>query len=388
MRIGRVFGVPVIVSPTWLILAVLVTVIYSDIVQAAVPGISGGLVYVVSFGFVVTLCVSVFLHELGHALVSRHYGIEVRSITLEMLGGHTEMASEAQSPKVEAAVALAGPLVSAVLGVAGVAALALTPPGGLATQFAFQIAASNIIVAVYNALPGMPLDGGRALRALVWAIKGDRHLASRVAGWTGRAVAVATGLGGALLYFCGVVTTIGIVFALLIAGVLWLGATRSIQIGQLGARFHLLDVRSLLRPAAPVTTGTPLAEALRRMREAEAVSVVVVGSNGEPLALLSGPAARAVPEHRRPWIPVDDVSRAITPETAWDPRWRGDEVVDAMRRHHAPEYAVMFGGRFEGLVRASDIADVLDPRRPVPTTGTAAPADTGTVPHRQEDDQT
>lgn len=383
-RIGRVFGVPVIISPTWLILAVLVTVIYSDVVRAVLPQLADALVYLVSFGFVVTLCGSVFLHELGHALVSRHYRIGVRSITLEMLGGHTEMTSEAKTPKVEAVVALAGPAVSAVLGMIGVAALIITPPGTLAAQFAFQIAACNIIVAVYNALPGMPLDGGRALRALVWAIKGDKHVASQVAGWTGRVVAAATGIAGVVLYYFGVVTFIAVVFALMIAVVLWIGATRSIQIGQLGARFHLLSVRDLMRPAVEVASGTPLAEALRRMREVGAVSVVVVDSAGKPLSLMSAEAVRVMPEARRPWVPVDDVCRQITDRNSLDLEWRGEEVIAAMRRHHTSEYAVVFGGRFQGLVRSADIAEVLDPRQADASgrTMTRTPAD------RQKDEPT
>ncbi|MGH8793669.1 MAG: site-2 protease family protein, partial [Stackebrandtia sp.] len=226
LRVGRVLGVPVIISPTWLILAVLVTVIYSDVVRGVRPDWSDGLVYLVSFGFVVTLCGSVFLHELGHAFVSRRCGIGVRSITLEMLGGHTEMAAEADRPRTEAFIALAGPAVSALLGLIGLAGLAFTAPDTLAGQFAFQIAVCNIIVAIYNSLPGMPLDGGRALRAMVWAIKGDRHLASRVAGWFGRGIALLTAGVGASLYANDMLSALGVVFTLVIATVLWMGATR------------------------------------------------------------------------------------------------------------------------------------------------------------------
>ena len=382
LKVGRVFGVPVIISPTWLILAVLVTVLYADVVRAVLPQLAGGLVYVVSFGFVVTLCGSVFLHELGHALASRHYRIGVRSITLEMLGGHTEMTEEAKTPKAEAVIALAGPMVSAVLGIIGVAVLVITPMGTLAMQFAFQIAACNIIVAIYNVLPGMPLDGGRALRALVWAIAGDRHLASRVAGWTGRGVALATAAAGMFLYYLGIVSMIAMVLALMIGVVLWMGATRSIQIGQLGARFHLLSVRGLMRPVVAVPTATPLAEALRRMDDAGAAGVVVVDSAQRPLSLMSEEAVARMPVERRPWVDVDVVCRSIDPETAWNPRWRGDEVIAAMRRNHAAEYAVMCDGRFEGLVRSADIVNVLDPRRRVPAGGAAE----GEAGQRQEDD--
>jgi Zn-dependent protease len=391
LRIGRVFGVPVIISPTWLILAVFVTVIYSDVVRTALPQLPESLTYLVSFGFVVTLCGSVFLHELGHALVSRYYGIKVRSITLEMLGGHTEMATEADRPKVEALVSLAGPAVSAVLGLVGVAAAVITPSHTLAAQFAVQLAACNIIVAVYNVLPGLPLDGGRALRAVVWAVKGDKHLASRVAGWTGRVVAVATGLAGVVLYSIGFTALLGLVFALLIAAVLWMGATRAIQVGALGARFHLLRVSRLTRRAAQIVTGTPLSEALRQVKEQQGWGVVVVDSAGAPVALMHSAAVAAVPQERRPWVSIDDVSRGLDEGNSWDPDWRGEKVVAAMRRHPSTEYAVVRSGQVLGIVRSADIADVLDPRESKNVSGSGeatARSPQGPAENQQEDHRT
>lgn len=375
LRIARVLGVPVHISPTWLILAVLVTLIYSDVVRVALPGLDGPLIYLVAFGFVITLCGSVFLHELGHALASRHYGIGVRGITLEMLGGHTEMANDPDTPKVEALVALAGPAVSAVLGAAGTGVALLLEPFTLAWQFAFQIAACNIIVAVYNVLPGMPLDGGRALRAAVWALKGDKHAASIVAGWAGRVVAVATAAAGIAAFAYGLVSVIGIAFALMIAVVLWMGASRSIQLGTLGARFHLLDVAKLLRPAACVRTGTPLSEALRQMQESGAAGILIVDAADRPTAIMVTAAAQAVPGQRRPWVGIDDVARGLDAGNTWPSGLRGEAVVAAMRRHPANEYAVVDGDTVVGVVAAADIADALDRRKPAPKPPAPAPAE-------------
>lgn len=363
VRVARVFGVPVIISPTWLILAVLVTVLYSGVVQSVRPDWSDGLAYLVGFGFVVTLCGSVFLHELGHALMCRRHGIGVRSITLEMLGGYTEMTVESPRPKVEAAVAMAGPAVSAVLGLIGVAALVFTSPATLAGQFAFQIAVCNILVAIYNALPGLPLDGGRALRALVWARTGDKHLASRVAGWCGRVVAVLTAGGGAWLYLVGFVSVLGVVIATVVGASLWIGATQSLRAAVLGARVQQLDVAQLTKPAAQVRADVPLAEVWRQADLHAAAGVIVVDDNGAPTALLHETAAAAVPEHRRRQVSVGDVSRALHPGQIWDPSWRGEQVVVAMRRFPADEYAVAADGNVLGIVRGADIAAALQPRR-------------------------
>ena len=364
-------------------MAVLVTLIYADVVRAVLPQLPDTLVYLVSFGFVVTLFGSVFLHELGHALVSRYYRIPVRSITLEMLGGRTEMAAEAERPKAEALIALAGPAVSAVLGLIGVAAVVMIPPHTISAQFAFQVAACNILVAVYNALPGLPLDGGQALRALVWAVKGDKHLASRVAGRVGRGVAVATGAAGAVLYYTDLVGLLAILFGFMVAAMLWVGATRAIQLGTIGARFHLLEVTRLLRRAVEVVPGTPLAEVLRRVADQDAAGALVVDSGGHAQALMTSASVEAVPRERRPWVRVDDVSRSLDPDTVWNPRWRGEEVIRAMRRHPANEYAVVEDGLPLGIVRSADIVAMLDPR------GGNGPTDSASsTVHHQEDHQT
>ncbi|MGH8795330.1 MAG: CBS domain-containing protein, partial [Stackebrandtia sp.] len=142
-----------------------------------------------------------------------------------------------------------------------------------------------------------------------------------------------------------------------------------VQVGTLGARFHLLDVARLTRRVACVPTGTPLAEALRQAEEQRGWGVVVVDSKGSPVALMHGSAAASVPAERRPWVDVNDVSRSLSDAETWDPGWRGEEVVDAMRRRPADEYAVAADGHVLGIVRAADIAEVLDPRKQPPDAG-------------------
>ena len=127
-------------------------------------------------------------------------GVGVRGITLELLGGFTEMDRDAPSPRSEAAIALAGPGVSLVLAVVGGLALPITERGTVLGDLAFQFAASNAIVAVFNGLPGLPLDGGRALRAGSGRRPADPYKADVAAGWSGRVIALAT-LGLSILLF-------------------------------------------------------------------------------------------------------------------------------------------------------------------------------------------
>src|SRR5262245_15782341 len=183
LRLGRVFGVPVYLRWSWLLLAVVVVVLYAGVLTTMLPELNAAGRYAFAVGFVLCLLLSVLLHEVGHAVVARHYGIRVRAITLEVLGGYTEMESDSPHPRADLAVSLIGPVVSGVLGAAALGAYVGLPPGGVLSQLAFQLAWSNLIVAVFNALPGLPLDGGRAVRALVWGLTGNRHTGTSVPGW-------------------------------------------------------------------------------------------------------------------------------------------------------------------------------------------------------------
>src|ERR1700754_2968810 len=130
VAVGRLWGVPLYLNPSVLLLAALITLLYGNFVRQQLD-LSGGAGYLVGFGFVVCLLVSVLLHELGHAITARHYGIGVKGITLELLGGYTEMDRDAPNPRVDLLVSLAGPAVSLVLGGAAVGVTLVLPDGTL-----------------------------------------------------------------------------------------------------------------------------------------------------------------------------------------------------------------------------------------------------------------
>ncbi|MEV6494636.1 site-2 protease family protein, partial [Actinoplanes sp. NPDC051633] len=244
--VGRVLGIPLYLNTSMIVLAVLVTVVYGGYVQSSLE-LPAPVSYLIGFGFVVCLLASVLLHELGHALTARRFRIGVRGITIELLGGYTEMDRDAPTPRVDALVALAGPAVSLVLGGLAAAAAYALPGDTVTGQIAFQIAASNILVAFFNTLPGLPLDGGRALRALIWAIVKDRTRATVVAGWAGRVIALGTAAAVLLLYRSGRLTLFGMVFVLLVVVTLWQGAGQSIRLARMTSRFPLVDLGRLTR---------------------------------------------------------------------------------------------------------------------------------------------
>lgn len=361
---GRVLGVPLYLNASMLLLAVLVTVIYGEFVRQQLD-LSQAAGYAIGFGFVVCLLGSVLLHELGHALTARRYGIGVRGITLELLGGYTEMDRDAPTPKVDLYVSLAGPAVSMVLGVLATAATLALPDRTLVNQLAFQLAVSNVVVAVFNSLPGLPLDGGRALRAAVWAVTRDRHLGTEVAGWVGRVVAVGTAAAVALLTGIGVLSTFGLVFMLLVAFTMWQGAGQAIRVARISKRFPLIDVARLARPVFAVPTGTPLAEAQRRGTDAgrAGASIGVSDSSGRLVALVDRAAAAAVPAERRPWVAVDAVARGIDGIHTIPVGTSGEQVIRAVQAHPGAQYLVTAGDDVVGVLDVADLAQLLEPNR-------------------------
>src|SRR5690242_14500174 len=158
-------------------------------VEQVSPGL-GPLKYVAGLAFAVVLYLSVLLHEASHAVVARRYGFPVSSITLHFLGGMTSIEGEARKPKQEFLIAVVGPLTSLAVGVVALGLRQVTPDG-LLLMAVEGLAGANLIVGVLNLVPGLPLDGGRVLKSIVWRLTGNVHRGTIAAGWGGRVVAVA-----------------------------------------------------------------------------------------------------------------------------------------------------------------------------------------------------
>jgi hypothetical protein len=274
------------------------------------------------------------------------------------------MDREPPDPRTAATVALAGPAVSLLLGLLGVAGVLLLPGYPGAHQFAFQLALSNLVVAAFNLLPGLPLDGGRALQALVWARTGDPHRGNRVAGWSGRVLATACLAGAVGLYARGGLTFVGAVIVVLVALSVGRGAGQAVRLGRLGARLPLLHAAALARPIYRVPTGTSLAEAHRRAAAdgATSATLAVADAAGVVLGLVHPVADAAVPADRRPAVAVDAVARGIVAGRVLPAGLRGEDVLRAVQADPHAEYLVASGEDVIGVLRGADVADVLAAR--------------------------
>ena len=355
--IGRPFGVPVYVTPTWFLVAGLIIWLFAPSVENDIPGI-GPWKYAVSLGYAVLLYGSVLIHELAHTLVALRGGLPVRRISLYFLGGVSEIGEASKSPRQEAWIAAAGPLVSVVLGVAAYVVAHALEPNTVGRSLADALMFSNVAVGAFNLLPGLPLDGGRVLSAAVWGATGRRHSGVVVAGWVGRGVAVLVLFLPALvgLAFGRRADLIDLIWGALLASFIWSGATQAVQAGRLQERIPGLSARALTRRAIPVAADLPLSEALRRAAEAGARNIVVVGGDGAPVALVNEAAALATPENRRPWVPVSDVARRIQPDLVVSAELGGHDLVEAISRFPSSEYLVLEAtGEVFGVLATADV---------------------------------
>ncbi|GGS72074.1 site-2 protease family protein [Streptomyces cinerochromogenes] len=363
---GRPFGVPVYVAPSWFLVAALITWVFGGQLDRVLPEL-GAARYLVSLFFAVAFYASVLVHELAHTLAAIRFALPVRRIQLQFFGGVSEIEKEAETPGREFVLAFVGPLLSLVL--AGLFYLAMKPvePGTVPGVLLAGLMVSNLIVAIFNLLPGLPLDGGRMLRAVVWKISGKPMTGTIAAAWVGRALAVAVLVGLPLLNQSGALggsgedtggmdTVTDALLAAILAAIIWTGAGNSLRMARLREHLPELRARTLTRRAVPVENDTPLSEALRRANAAGARALVVVDADGNPLSLVREAAIVGVPEHRRPWVAVSGLAQELTDGMRVSAELAGEELLDVLRATPATEYLVVEQtGEIYGVLSAADV---------------------------------
>ncbi|MER6678685.1 site-2 protease family protein [Streptomyces sp. NPDC000983] len=366
LLMGRPFGVPVYVAPSWFLVAALITWVFGGQLERVLPEL-GAARYLVSLFFAVAFYASVLVHELAHTVAALRFKLPVRRIQLQFFGGVSEIEKESDTPGREFILAFVGPLLSLVLAGIFYGALQAVEPGTVPGVLLAGLMISNLIVAAFNLLPGLPLDGGRMLRAVVWKITGKPMTGTIAAAWVGRALAVAVLIGLPLLTQSGALgtdaednvgmdTVMDALLAAILAAIIWTGAGNSLRMARLREHLPDLRARTLTRRAVPVESDTPLSEALRRANAAGARALVVVDTDGSPLSLVREAAIVQVPEHRRPWVAVGGLAQDLTDGMRVSAELAGEDLLDALRAHPATEYLVIEDtGEIYGVLSAADV---------------------------------
>ncbi len=308
----------------------------------------------------VVFFLSLLAHELAHAIVARRNGVDVDDIVLWLLGGAARLRSEAPGPAAELRIAGVGPLVSLVLGgVFGVAAwlLSLTPAApGLLVEAVVWLAAINVLLAVFNAIPAAPLDGGRLLRAVIWWRTGDRLRATAGATAAGRAFGWLLVVAGLLLFLR--TAALGGLWLALIGWFLVAAATTEGRQAQLRGVLAGVPVRQAMTPG-PVAVPAALSVASfltdPRYRYRHAAFPAVADDGERPVGLMTLERARAVPEEQRGSVTVADTMVPLDDVTVVAP---DDPLADLLPRMEAgPDHRVLVveAGRLVGVVSSTDV---------------------------------
>lgn len=353
--LGRIAGIPVILAYSWFVIAAFTVIVYGPVLRENNPAL-GVTAYTVAFAYAILLLISVLVHELAHALTAKIYGWPTQKIVLNLWGGHTQFENFTATPGRSVLVALAGPAANFAL--AGGAWLVLSGASlpSVAELLTNIFMWANLLIGIFNVLPGLPLDGGRIVESAVWKATGSQAKGTVAAGWAGRVIVVALGFWFlARPVLAGETPELSLLMiTVLVGGFLWMGASASIQQGTMRGRLHLVNAAALARPAVGIPNTSTVADVLR-LSPTGVPAVVVCGPDGRPQAVVDAPAVAAVPPHATSSTPVTAVSYALG-AGAHVPEWsKGQELIQYLGQLEGQEYAVVdHRGTVTGLL-AQDV---------------------------------
>lgn len=356
LRLGRILGIPVGINYTWFIVFALVTLsLATGYFPSRYEG--WGLVGYVGVGLLTSILffTSVLIHELAHSVVALAWGIPVKGITLFIFGGVANIGREPERPLAEFLIAIAGPVSSLLLalsfGTIWLAGqwLSITPLAGLG----LYLGTVNLWLALFNLIPGFPLDGGRVFRSIVWVLTGDINRATRWAATTGRVVAVMMIIGGGIMFLMGNWSS-----GLWLAFIGWFldnAASQSAQQAWIREALKGYTAGDLTSGCQTIDSNTPLDWVVRDyvLPRGEICFVVTDGVEAQGVATLN--QIKQVPRQSWGWTPVRQI---MTPMGNLKPVLAGEAAYSVLERMISEGQSllpVMEGSRFIGLVRQDSL---------------------------------
>jgi len=362
-RLFRLGGIPIIIDYSWFIIFFLVifTMVESDfalvdrrftVIQYSIMGVSAATLFFIS----------VLLHELAHSFVAMKYGIRVTGIRLFLFGGLAQVSSEPESGRHEFLIALAGPATSMMLGF-GFGALFglmfLAGRLGPAAAVAWYVAAANILLGLFNMIPGFPLDGGRVLRAILWDRWGNLTRATRVVSQIGNSFAVFLIFLGVLLFLVAqsLLSGLWLVFLGLFMKQSALGSYQAVVIRESLAG---LQIRQVMKEnVVSVDWLTSLDELVRDYIYRHQFTDFPVLNRGELVGMVSLAQVKAVSKELWMFKQVRDIMTPIEQVPCLQPT---DDATEAFRRMASEDIGRMLvieGGRLVGIVSRRDLLDLF-----------------------------
>lgn len=365
--LGRIAGMPLYLQSSWLIVCLLVVVLYGPIVRRSMPELGIG-AYAVAFGFCLLLGISVLLHELAHAGAARAFGWPVDRIVLSLMGGHTAFGRTSPRWGASAVVSIVGPVVNLLIAVVGFAVLpglgeAAQAEGALAARICWSVlsltSTANLLVGMFNLVPGLPLDGGRVVEALVWGLTGRERLGTVAAAWTGRLTAVAIVTAVLLLGLWQ--RPLSLIVAGLLVWMLISGAADGLRRSKASAAMEGRTALSLSQPAVGIPAGLSLRAVEQTAMQLEPGTSVVGMDDGLPVGVLDGARLGAVPAQDRAASPLSSALLPIGPAAILPEELCGHDLLEAAVRCASPVMVIVDAeGTVTGTLAASRLNTLLE----------------------------
>lgn len=367
IKLGRIFGVAIGLHYSWIIIALLVTLSLHSQFAVDHPGWGSGTTWATALVTGLLFFVSILLHELSHAAVARLRGIPVRAITLFALGGVAQIEKDAADAKSEFWMGIVGPIASVVIGVACLVLawglgwnLAANPDSPPAAMFMW-LGYINIALAVFNMIPGFPLDGGRVLRAIIWWITGDATRSTRIASVVGQFVAFGFIMLGVWQFFSG--AGFGGLWLAFIGWFLLEAARASGAQVEITERLRGVNVGDVMTRQFPVVdTNTNLETFVQEHLLPTAHRCFVVEEQGRPAGIITPHEVKAVERNRWPYTTIGDVMRSLEGLQTVGPDRPVAEALEVMGREDVNQIPVVQQGRLTGIISRSHILRVLQTR--------------------------
>lgn len=361
IRLFRVAGIDVGVHYSWLVIFGLVT--YSlgiGFFPQAVPGLPAAEAWILGAIAAILLFASVLAHELAHSFMAKARGLDARSITLFIFGGVSNLAGEAKQPATEFLVAIVGPLTSFVIsGVAFLVATSFTEPRVEAT--ASYLAIINLLLALFNLIPGFPLDGGRVLRSVVWSITGNLRRATDLAANIGKLVAYGFMAWGFLRILER--DFLGGAWIILIGWFLHGAASSSLDQVVLDTRLRRVRVGDIVRPDTfTVPPGLPVAQLIEEVLLPSNKRAVAVQHDGRLIGMVTLSDLVKIPAERRLTARVEEVMGGRQGVITIRPADPLAHAIGLLSEHDFEQLPVVEGERLIGMLTRADVMHQLQLR--------------------------
>ena len=372
IKLGRIFGIEIGLHYSWLIIAFLITLSLASQFQLTNAQWGSGVIWAAAILTGAFFFAAIILHELSHAAVAKARGLPVRSITLFALGGVAQIEKEAADAKTEFWMGIAGPITSAVIGLVllGIAAalgwtpasrtLMSTPDTPLLAMLVW-LGYINVSLAVFNMIPGFPLDGGRVLRAILWWLTGDAARSTRTAARTGQIVAFGFIAIGLIRFFAG--AGFGGLWMAFIGWFLLDAARASYAQVGIGESLRGLRVRDVMESDCSVVAGRSNLQTLvddHLLRTGRRCFIVV--ENGRVAGLLTPHEIKQVERARWPYTTAESVMRPLEQLRTVGPEAPVVEALEVMGRENVNQLPVVSDGRLQGIISRGHVLQLLQMR--------------------------